>query len=111
MPTRVDVSILHEIVRVIQARGKVPERVHVLNREYQLMYLDDHRQRLEEAMRRNDHDRVNMLFGQLASKVKYQLIRRSTAVQKARPAKARPQTRAARSRTTRVTAKKRARSR
>jgi hypothetical protein len=73
---RVDLAILHEIVRVVQARSKVPERVRILKREYQITYLDDHRQRIEEALRRHDSDRVSMLFGQLASKVKYQLLRR-----------------------------------
>lgn len=74
--SRIDLAILHEIVRVIQARAKVPERVRIQKREYQVMYLDDHRQRIEEALRRRDSDRLNMLFGQLASKVKYQLLRR-----------------------------------
>ena len=76
---RVDLTILHEIVRVIQARARVPERVRVLKREYQITYLDDHRQRIEEAIRRHDIDRLGMLFGQLASKVKYQLLRRLAA--------------------------------
>ena len=73
---RVDSTILHEIVRVIQARAKVPERVRILKREYLITYLEDHRGRLEEALRRHDSDRLSMLFGQLASKVKYQLLRR-----------------------------------
>jgi hypothetical protein len=72
---RVDLSILHEIVRVVQARAKVPERVRIQKRQYQITYLDDHRQRIEEALRRHDNDRLSMLFGQLASKVKYQLLR------------------------------------
>ena len=72
----VDSSILHEIVRVIESRTKVPERVRVRGNEYQLTYLDDHKQRLEETLRRHDLDRLNMLYGQLASKVKYQLLRR-----------------------------------
>ncbi len=76
MTQPVDSSILHEIVRVIELRAKVPERVRVRGREYQLAYLDDHKQRLEEALRRHDRDRVNMLYGQLTSKVKYQLLRR-----------------------------------
>lgn len=63
---------------MIQSRAKVPERVHLQKREYQITYLDDHRQRLEEALRRHDTDRLNMLFGQLASKVKYQLLRRAS---------------------------------
>lgn len=71
----VDSSILHEIVRVVDSRSKVPERVHIRGKEYQLTYLDDHKQRLEEALRRHDADRKNMLYGQLASKVKYQLLR------------------------------------
>lgn len=76
---RVDSSILHEIVRIVQARAKVPDRVTILKRQYQLTYLEDHRQRLEEALRRHDPDRLNMLFGQLASKVKYQLLRKVAA--------------------------------
>ena len=76
MPTaRVDSTILHEIARIIQARAKVPERVRLQKREYQITYLEDHRQRIEEALRRHDPDRLNMLFGQLASKVKYHLLR------------------------------------
>ena len=76
---RVDLAILHEIVRVVQARAKVPEKVRIQKREYRITYLDDHRQRIEEAIRRHDGDRLNMLFGQLASKVKYQLLRRVAA--------------------------------
>ena len=72
----VDSSILHEIVRVIESRRKVPERVVVKAREYLLTYLDDHQRRLEEALMRYDADRLNMLYGQLASKIKYQLLRR-----------------------------------
>jgi hypothetical protein len=75
---RVDSTILHEIARIVQARAKVPERVRIQNRQYQITYLDDHRQRIEEALRRHDGDRLGMLFGQLASKVKYQLLRRVT---------------------------------
>jgi len=82
--TRVDLAILHEIVRVIQARAKVPERIKIQKRDYQITYLEDHRQRIEEALRRHDTDRVNMLFGQLTSKVKYQLMRQSTTSQKPR---------------------------
>ncbi len=79
MTLPVDKSILHEIVRVIGARGKVPERVSVRGRGYLITYLDDHRQRLEDALRRHDVDRINMLYGQLASKVKYQLLRATTS--------------------------------
>jgi hypothetical protein len=71
----VDIGILHEIVRLVDKRAKVPERVRIRGKEYQLTYLDDHKQRLEEALRRHDVDRKNMLYGQLASKVKYQLLR------------------------------------
>jgi hypothetical protein len=67
-------TILHEIVRVIDARARVPERVRIRGREYQVAYLEDHKQRLEEAIRRRDADRLNMLYGQLASKVKYQIL-------------------------------------
>jgi hypothetical protein len=76
---RVDLAILYEMVRVVQVRAKVPERVRIQKRDYQITYLDDHRQRIEEALRRHDADRLNMLFGQLASKVKYQLLRRVTS--------------------------------
>jgi GAF domain-containing protein len=103
---RVDLAILHEIVRVVQARAKVPERVRILKREFQITYLDDHRQRIEEALRRRDTDRLSMLFGQLASKVKYQLLRRVVASERQSTharASARPRSRA--------TQRKRARSR
>ncbi len=103
---RVDSTILHEIVRVIQSRAKVPERVRLQKREYQITYLEDHRQRIEEALRRHDPDRLNMLFGQLASKVKYQLLRRLP--QRETP---RAQARASHSRTSARTQRKHARSR
>jgi hypothetical protein len=97
----VDSSILHEIVRVIESRRKVPEKVVVKAKEYLLTYLDDHQRRLEEALQRYDSDRLNMLYGQLASKIKYQLLRRvpvkAEAVGKAKKggAKAAPPRRAA----------------
>jgi len=75
--SRHDLAILREIVRIVQEKARVPEKVRILKRQYLLTYLEDHRQRLEEALRRFDSDRVNMLFGQLASKVKYQLVRTS----------------------------------
>jgi hypothetical protein len=75
----VDSSILHEIVRIIEARRKVPDKVIVTSKEYLLTYLEDHRHRLEEALMRFDRDRLNMLYGQLASKVKYQFLRRVPA--------------------------------
>lgn len=75
----VDSSILHEIVRIIESRRKVPEKVVVKSREYLLTYLDDHQRRMEEALTRFDADRLNMLYGQLASKIKYQLLRRVPA--------------------------------
>jgi len=75
----VDNSILHEIVRVIESRRKVPEKVIVKAREYALTYLEDHQRRLEEALQRYDSDRLNMLYGQLASKIKYQMLRRVPA--------------------------------
>jgi hypothetical protein len=71
----VDKSILQEIVRIIEAQRKVPERVVVRSREYLITYLEDHMNRLDEALRRYDSDRLNMLYGQLASKVKYQMHR------------------------------------
>ncbi len=73
--SRLDLAILREIVRIVQEKARVPEKVRILKRFYALTYLEDHRQRIEEALRRFDSDRVNMLFGQLASKVKYQMIR------------------------------------
>jgi hypothetical protein len=87
----VDSSILHEIVRIIEARRKVPQRVQVRSREYQITYLEDHQRRLEEALHRFDSDQLNMLYGQLASKVKYQLLRRvpPRAVKAKKPAPAR----------------------
>ena len=89
MTARTDSAILHEIVRVIQERDKVPERVRIRTKKYQITYLDDHRQRLEEAIRRRDSDRLGMLFGQLPGKIKYQLLkagakRPKPAVQRAR---------------------------
>jgi len=68
----VDVAILHEIVRVVQANGVVPEKVRVVNRSYEITYLDDHRHT----------DRLGMLFGQLTSKVKYQLLKERAAPKK-----------------------------
>jgi hypothetical protein len=106
VPTaRVDSTILHEIVRVIQDRANVPERVRVQKREYQITYLDDHRQRIEEALRRHDPDRLNMLFGQLASKVKYQVLRHIAPRERLREA------RVARRRTSTGRERKRARPR
>jgi hypothetical protein len=81
---RLDSSILHEIVRVVQTRARVPERITILKRQYQLTYLEDHKQRMEEALRRHDPDRLNMLFGQLASKVKYQVLRKVGAAKSKR---------------------------
>jgi len=72
---RVDVNILKEIARLVQSRARVPERIHLQKRTFVITYLDDHRQRIEEALRRHDPDRLNMLFGQLESKVKYQVVR------------------------------------
>jgi hypothetical protein len=84
----VDSSILHEIVRIVESRRKVPERVQVRSREYSITYLEDHQKRLEEALQRFDSDRLNMLYGQLASKVKYQLLRRLPATATAAARKA-----------------------
>lgn len=79
MTQPVDSSILHEIVRVIDSRRKVPSKVIVKSKEYLLTYLEDHQRRLEEAMARYDRDLINMLYGQLASKIKYQVLRRVPA--------------------------------
>jgi len=70
-----DKSILREIVRIVESRRRVPDRVQIQAREYLITYLEDHRNRLDEALRRYDPDRLNMLFGQLASKIKYQFNR------------------------------------
>jgi len=81
---RVDVNILKEIARIVQSRAKVPDRIQLQKRTFLITYLEDHRQRIEEALRRHDGDRLNMLFGQLESKVKYQVVRRAgAAAQKA----------------------------
>jgi hypothetical protein len=72
---RIDSAILHEIARIVQTRSKVPDRLRLMNREFQITYLEDHRQRMEDALRRHDAHLLNMLFGQLASKVKYQQLR------------------------------------
>jgi hypothetical protein len=72
---RIDSTILHEIVRIIQERAQVPQKVRIRTKQYQITYLEDHRQRLEEAMRRRDTDRLGMLFGQLPGRIKYQLMR------------------------------------
>ena len=87
---RVDISILREIVRVVEARTKVPEFVEVNKRRFQVTYLEDHKQRIEEALRRHDRDRLNMLFGQLESKVKYQAVRARGAASSAKKAAASP---------------------
>jgi hypothetical protein len=86
----VDSSILHEIVRVVESRRKVPERIQVRAREYLITYLEDHQRRLQEALQRYDSDRLNMLYGQLASKVKYQLLRRLPATTTRNQAKEKP---------------------
>ena len=77
MAARTDSAILHEIVRIIQERAHVPEKVRIRTKQYQITYLEDHRQRLEEAMRRRDTDRLGMLFGQLPGRIKYQMMKAS----------------------------------
>lgn len=72
---KIDRPILLEIVRVIREQAKVPDLISIQKRAFSITYLDDHRQRIEDAVRRQDGDRLNMLFGQLESKVKYQAIR------------------------------------
>ncbi|MBI4516026.1 MAG: hypothetical protein HY699_09460 [Deltaproteobacteria bacterium] len=106
MLAKIDSSILHEIARIIQARSKVPERIRVQGRPYQITYLEDHKQRIEEAIRRHDIDRLGMLFGQLQSKVKYQLLRRPAQRKKT----ARPPARRTRSTRARSTRRRAARS-
>lgn len=102
-----DLPILREIVRVIQAQRVVPDRVQIQTREFEITYLDDHRQRIEEALRRHDSDRLNMLFGQLSSKVKYRQLRRAARVERGRT----QQRVAAKGRTTRPSRAKGARTR
>lgn len=77
MAVRTDSAILHEIVRIIRERAQVPEKVRIRTKQFVITYLEDHRQRLEEAMRRHDSDRVEMLFGQLPGRIKYQLLKPS----------------------------------
>ncbi len=89
MTERIDSTILHEIARVIEARSKVPDSVRIQGKSYQISYLEDHKQRLEEAIRRHDNDRLGMLFGQLPSKVKYQLVRQAAKRKKATPTRTR----------------------
>jgi len=83
---RVDIAILREIVRVVGTRGEVPEFVELSKKRFQVKYLDDHKQRIEEALRRGDRDRLNMLYGQLESKVKYQVLRGVSVVKGTEPA-------------------------
>lgn len=87
---KIDRPILLEIVRVVQTQGRVPDFVSVQKRRFSITYLEDHRQRLEEALRRQDSGQLNMLFGQLESKVKYQVVKqpRETPAEKSRPAAA-----------------------
>ena len=116
----VDLSILREIARLLQEERLVPERVTIGRREYEITYLEDHRQRLDDALRRGDRDRLGMLVGQLASKVKYQVARkvserkapaRKTARTQAKKAPERPHSGGGRSRPAASPAKKRARAR
>lgn len=101
----VDSGILHEIVRIIEARRKVPAKVVVKAKEYLLTYLDDHQRRLEEALMRFDRDRLNMLYGQLASKIKYQLVRRLPVRTSAAPIAKKPAVKSAAARQAKPVAK------
>lgn len=85
----VDSSILREVARIIQSTHKVPDKVVIKSKEYQVTYLDDHQRRMEEALQRRDNDRLNMLFGQLTSKIKYQQMRRAPS-RRAQPEPAQP---------------------
>lgn len=67
--------VLKEVARVVESMRKVPERVRVAGRTYRILYLEDHARRMEEALFRQDRDRLNMLFGQLSSKLRYQVER------------------------------------
>jgi len=58
----VDSGILHEIVRVIESRRKVPEKVVVKSKEYLLTYLEDHQRRRDgRVVLRGDVDPVRVL--------------------------------------------------
>lgn len=71
--TPLDKEILQEIVRVVRAKRVVPSTVDVGGKRYRLTYLEDHQQRMTEALASEDWDKLGILFGQLASKVKYQV--------------------------------------
>ncbi len=74
MTTVLDKQILQEIVRVVQAEERVPTVVQVNGQRYVLTYLEDHDRRMQDALANRDPNLLSMLFGQLASKVKYQLF-------------------------------------
>lgn len=69
-----DRQILQEIVRIVQTQQRVPTSVQVDGHQYALTYLDDHDRRLQDAIENRDSNLLGMLFGQLASRVKYQAI-------------------------------------
>lgn len=87
---KIDRPILLEIVRIVQAQARVPEQILIQKRKFSITYLDDHRQRIEEALRRQDASQLNMLFGQLESKVKYQALRAGDSALAATPRSATP---------------------
>ncbi|GBD26103.1 hypothetical protein HRbin30_01431 [bacterium HR30] len=86
--TPLDKEILQEIVRVIRAEEKVPYTVDVGGKRYALTYLEDHAQRLMDALASRDANMLSILFGQLASKVKYQAVASPEPRVARRPAKA-----------------------
>lgn len=96
-----DRQILQEIVRIVQTEQRVPAFVEVDGQRYVLMYLEDHDRRLQEAIANRDTNLLSMLFGQLASRVKYQVMplpaapSRRAAVGKGRPSTGRAKLRQA----------------
>jgi hypothetical protein len=84
-----DKQILQEIVRVVQAEQRVPSTIEVDGNRYALTYLEDHERRMQDAIANRDANLLSMLFGQLASKVKYQLAASQPPQKPAKVAKAR----------------------
>ncbi len=85
--TPLDKEILQEIVRVIRSEAKVPHTVAVSGKRYALTYLEDHHQRLVDALASRDPNMLSILFGQLASKVKYQAITAAETTDAQEPAR------------------------
>ncbi|GIW43020.1 MAG: hypothetical protein KatS3mg077_0302 [Candidatus Binatia bacterium] len=92
--TPLDKEILQEIVRIVRTKEEVPTCVEVGGKRFAVTYLDDHSQRLRDAIASRDANMLSILFGQLASKVKYQLL--STAAPTSRVARTKTKLRATR---------------